>query len=77
MNGHKLKYLYYKEGKRSIITIPRAIIDVENLNWNHKDIINVVVKTIDGQKGLFFFKAEDKTNPEKEKIKLEKEKEEN
>ena len=58
MNGHIVNYLHYKESKRSIITIPRAIIDAENMDWNHKDDIHLVVKTIDGKKGFFLFKNE-------------------
>jgi hypothetical protein len=56
MNGHKTKYLYYKESGRSILTIPRAILEAINLNWTHKDNIKIIFKEIDGQKGLFLFK---------------------
>jgi len=58
MNGHTVNYLYYEESKRSIITIPRAIIEGGNLNWEHKDNIGIIIKTIDGQEGLFLFKRE-------------------
>jgi len=58
MNGYTAKYLYYEESKRSIITIPRAIIKAENMDWEHKSEINILVKEIDGKKGLFLFKKE-------------------
>ena len=59
MNGYTVNYLYYEESKRSIITIPRAIIEANNLDWGHKDDIGIVVKTIDGKKGLFLSKREE------------------
>lgn len=60
MNGYKSKYLYYKTNKQSIVTIPKAILDANNLNWNHKEDINIIYKDLDGQKGLFLFKQEEK-----------------
>ena len=65
MNGHPVKYLFYKSNKKSIVTIPRAILEASNLNWGHKEEIKLVVKTIDGQKGIFLYKSntkEKKTN---------------
>ncbi len=59
MNGYPVKYLFYKSNKKSIVTIPRAILEASNLNWKHKDEINLVVKTIEGQKGLFMYKKEE------------------
>jgi len=59
MNGHPVKYLYYKSNKKSIVTIPRAILDASNLNWEHKDEINLIVKSIDGQKGIFLYKKKE------------------
>ncbi len=56
VNGHPTKYLFYESNKKSIVTVPRAIIDAANLNWNHQDQINIIVKTIDEQPGLFLFK---------------------
>jgi len=58
MNGYKTKYLFYEDSKNSMVTIPRAILDAVNLFWNHKDTIKILVKEIDGQKGLFLFKPE-------------------
>jgi hypothetical protein len=58
MNGHKTKYLYYEDTGRSIVTIPRAILDALNLNWDHKNEIKIVFKEIEGQKGLFLFKPQ-------------------
>ena len=60
VNGHPTKYLFYESNKKSIVTVPRAIIDAANLNWNHQDQINIIVKTIDGQQGLFLFKKSSK-----------------
>ena len=59
MNGHITKYLYYEKTGKSVVTVPKVVLNAENLNWNHKDNIYLVVKTIDGQKGLFLFKKED------------------
>lgn len=59
MNGYNSKYLYYESNKNSLITIPRPIIEANNLNWNHKDDIKIIIKNIDGQVGLFLFKKED------------------
>lgn len=59
MDGYTVNYLYYEESKRSIITIPRSIIEAENMNWEHKSEIKILVKEIDGQKGLFLFKKEE------------------
>lgn len=58
MNGYSTKYLFYEENKKSTITIPRAIIEASSIDWNHKDEINIIIKTIDGQSGLFLFKKE-------------------
>jgi len=56
MNGHKVNYLHYEDSGKSIITIPRAVLEANLLSWKNKDTINLIVKTIDGQKGLFLFK---------------------
>ena len=56
MNGESVKYLYYEENKRSILTIPVSM--ARGLNWDHKDDIGIIVKTIDGQEGLFLWKRE-------------------
>ena len=70
MNGYPVKYLYYKSNKKSIVTIPRAILEAANLNWSHKEEINLVIKTIDGQKGLFLYKKEgEKENKKSDKKK--------
>lgn len=58
MNGYTVNYLYYEESKRSIITIPRAIIEAGNLSWSHKDDIGIIIKTVDGKEGLFLWKRE-------------------
>lgn len=43
-----------------MVTIPRAILKANNFNWSHGDEIKLVVKTIDGQQGIFLFKKEAK-----------------
>ena len=58
MNGYTSKYLYYKSNKNSIITIPRPIIEANNLNWEPGDNIGIIVETMNGNKGLFLFKKE-------------------
>lgn len=42
-----------------MVTIPRAIIEAGNLNWDHKDDVNIIIKEMNGQKGLFIFKKEE------------------
>ena len=58
MNGKTVKYQYYDSNKRSFITVPRAM--AEGLNWKHKDDINIVIEVLNGNKGLFLFKKEEK-----------------
>lgn len=65
MNGYKVKYLFYEKSKKSEITIPRSVIEANILDWNHKDELNLIVKTIDGQKGIFLFKKVEKKKNEK------------
>ncbi len=60
MNGYPVKYLFYESNKKSMVTIPRAILEANNLNWNHGEEINLIVKTIDGQQGIFLFRKEKK-----------------
>ena len=60
MNGYPVKYLFYESNKKSILTIPRAILEAANLDWSHKDEINLVLKTFDGQDGLFLYKRKEK-----------------
>ena len=36
-----------------MVTIPKAILDANNLNWNPKDDVYILFKEIDGQAGLF------------------------
>ena len=59
MNGYPVKYLFYESNKKSMVTIPRAILEANNLNWSHGEEIKLVVKTIDGQPGIFLFKKEE------------------
>lgn len=68
MNGHLTRYLFYEKNKKSVVTIPRILIEANNLNWNHRDHMYLVVKEIDGQKGLFLFKKEEMPNDTDVKI---------
>lgn len=57
MNGETTKYYEYK-ATSGRINIPKSV--AKMLNWEHKDEINIIVKTIDNQLGLFLFKKEKK-----------------
>lgn len=57
MNGETVKYHKY-EGSSGKISIPTSV--AKSLNWGHKDNIGIIIKTIDGQEGLFLFKKEEK-----------------
>jgi len=57
MNGNLTKYYYYKGSGSGRINIPIAI--ARDLGLEHKDTINIVIKTINGKKGLFLWKRED------------------
>lgn len=59
MNGYKSKYLFYEKNKQSMVTIPRAILDANNLNWSSGEDINIIYKELNGQPGLFLFKKEE------------------
>ncbi|MFX1502479.1 MAG: hypothetical protein ACFFDH_16075 [Promethearchaeota archaeon] len=56
MNGYEVIYLYYKQTGKSEITIPRAIIEANNLDWYHKDNIFLLGKEYQEKKGLFLSK---------------------
>lgn len=56
MNGYKVKYLFYKDTKKSEITIPRSIIEGFSLNWNSGDDIYIVFTFIKNYEGLFLYK---------------------
>lgn len=58
MNGETVKYHYYESNKRSFITIPVAM--ARGLNWKHDDKIGIIIKIMDGKKGLFIWKREKK-----------------
>lgn len=57
--GHVTRYSYYVRSKKSSVTIPRLLLEANNLNWKHKDTIVIVPKEIDGEKGLFLYKKEE------------------
>ena len=56
MNGYTVKYQFYDKTGKSSLTIPRAIIEANDLNWDAGDDIGMKIKIIDGQKGLFLWK---------------------
>ncbi|KKN61156.1 hypothetical protein LCGC14_0524510 [marine sediment metagenome] len=55
MNGETTKYYVY-ETTSGRINIPKNV--AKMLNWDHKDDIGVILKTIDGKQGLFLWKRE-------------------
>lgn len=57
MNGETTKYYVY-ESTSGRINIPKNV--AKMLNWEHGKEIGMVIKTIDGQTGLFLFKREEK-----------------
>jgi len=50
-----------------MVTIPRAILEANNLNWSHGEEIKLLVKTIDGQQGIFLFKKEENKKENRKK----------
>jgi len=58
MNGEIVKYRFYKDTSQSLITIPKAI--AKSLNWNDKDDIHMIIKTIENKLGVFLFKEFEK-----------------
>jgi len=58
MNGEIVKYRFYKDSSQSLITIPKAI--AKSLNWNDKDDIHMMIKTIENKLGVFLFKDSEK-----------------
>jgi len=63
MNGEIVKYRFYKDTSQSLITIPKVI--ARSLNWNDKDEIHMVVKTIENKLGVFLFKDSEKKSEKK------------
>jgi len=63
MTGEILKYRFYKDTSQSLITIPKAI--ARSLNWNDKDDIHMVIKTIENKLGVFLFKGSEKKSEKK------------
>ena len=59
MDGHLTKYLFYEKTGKSQITIPRKFMEVEKIDWEPNDDLYLVVKIIEGRKGIFVFKKED------------------
>jgi len=54
MDGETTKYYFYKERGSGNLTIPVRI--AKALDWNHKDDITLLIKSIDGKVGLFLTK---------------------
>ncbi len=59
IEGHMTRYLYYRNSNKSAVTIPRAILKANNLDWNNGDTIILVFKEIDGKNGLFLRKKKE------------------
>ena len=57
MNGETTKFYQYESSTSASITIPKSI--AKSMNWNHKDEIGIIIKIIDGKKGLFLWKREE------------------
>jgi len=38
------------------VTVPEPLALAKSLNWDHKDEINIVIKEVNNQVGLFLFK---------------------
>lgn len=55
MNGETTKFYQY-EKTSGRINVPVSI--SKALNWEHKDSMGMIIKTIDGQTGLFIWKRE-------------------
>ncbi len=52
------RYLYYRKTNKSAVTISRAILEANNLDWNNGDTIILVFKEIKGKEGLFLRKKD-------------------
>ncbi len=59
MNGEKTKFYKYDSSTSANVTIPLGI--AKALNWNHKDEINLSIKSFEGKLGLFLFHVGTKT----------------
>lgn len=56
MNGKIVKYQYYENTKRSLITIPRTF--AKGLNWENSNEISILIENLKGNIGLFLFKKQ-------------------
>ncbi len=64
-------FQFYEKTRKCSLTIPRAIIEAGNLNWDHKDDIGIIIKAIDGKQGLFLWKREkEKSTPQKKRAQV-------
>ena len=57
--GHSTTYLYYESSGKSEVTIPRVVLDANNLNWRNKDYIFLLIKEIEQIRGIFLYKKEE------------------
>lgn len=58
MDGETTKYYKFEKSGSGRLTVPISL--AKSLNWEHQDEINILIKTIDGQIGLFLWKKEKK-----------------
>ena len=56
--GHKTRYIFYEKTKKSSVTLPRFLLEANNLEWNQGDIILLILKEIEGKKGIFLYRKE-------------------
>ena len=56
VEGYGIKYIYYENKSKSSLTIPRAILEANHFQWNHKDDVFIVFKEIEEKKGFFLYK---------------------
>ena len=57
MNGVITKF-YLPEKTSGRVSIPQKV--AKSLKWYHLDEINLTVEVVDGKKGLFLYKKEEK-----------------
>jgi len=63
MNGRVAKYRKYEGSGSGRIYVPIAL--AEGLDWRDNDDINIVIKNINGQIGLFLSKKKELSETEK------------
>ena len=57
MKGETTKYYKYDKSGSGSLTVPIALANA--LEWEHKDQIHIIIKTIGNNTGLFFYKQKE------------------